>query len=1102
MSTTPLNKIHQNIKAFTDRFYKRDLYVGLIISLSGLTGVFILFIISEYLFRFSGALRATLFYAFLSVLSYSTIKNVCIPVLKIFGVIKRMSPLEAANKIGEHFPEIGDKLTNTLQLENNENNELAIASINQKINTINPFSFKEAVSFSNLTKVSRWALIPLIAVIVIGGLNPTILTTGTNRIVNYSKDFVPENPYKFEILNENLNVFRNQDYELTIKFTGEEIPKDIYLTSDKKSLRFKKTSINTFAFQFRNIQSSVGFKIKTDQYLSKTYKLILKEKPILANISVDLSFPKYLKKSNQTVHKTGDLIVPEGTLLNWKIRTKETQFLRVAFSDTTLLTKPKNDFVSFKKQVFNSIKYSLKATNENTTNDAPLSYSISVVKDAYPEIKVKNYYDSINPLMLYHSGVVSDDYGIKKLFFCFNSRDTTGRVSLPIKSLTLEQNFNHALNLNDLHLNKGDELSYYFEIFDNDGINGSKSTKSVVRQYKLPTENEIEDLLRENNENIKDELANNLNKAKELQKEFNEIKKMLLEKPKMDWGDKEKVEQFLKNQKEFEKDIEKLNFENQKNNFQREQLSPQEEEIMQKQEQINKLFEQLMDEETKKLYEELERLMDELNKEDTKDVLEKIDLNNEELEKELDRTLELYKQLEFEQKLEESIKKIEELAKEQDDLADETKENKETNSEKLSEKQKSLNKKFEDIQKDIEDLKEKNEDLDKKRPLDDMKDQQEAIKENQEKSKNELDQNNKKKSSKNQKKAAEQLKKMAQDMKKMQQQMQSEQQMEDINSLRQILENLISLSVDQEELMLTFKKTNRYDPQFVELSKKQGTLKTGAKIIEDSLLALSKRQIALEAIINREILEINYNMDKAIDYLRERQTAPANQNQQLIMTSANNLALILDESLQDIQNQMKSKQAGSSSCNKPGNKPSGMKSAKQMQEMLNKQIQQMKKQMEGGKQKGKKGKDGKAGLAKGLAKMAAEQNAIKEQLRKINENQKKQGKGGMGELESLQKQMEETERDIINKNITKETIKRQENIMTKLLEADKALREREFDNKRESKQGKNNIERNPKDFSPYQFIELDGKDQLKTVPPSFNLYYKRKINEYFNTFDE
>ena len=1102
MENTPLNRIHQNIEAFTKRFYQRDLYIGLIITLSGLTGIFILFIISEYIFKFSGYLRAFLFYAFLAILLLTSIKNVFIPIAKIFGLVKRISALEAAKKIGEHFPEIGDRLTNTLQLEAAENNELVLASINQKINAIDPFPFKEAVSFKNLTKVSKWALIPLFFVIVIGSINPKILTNGTDRIVNYNEDFSPENPFTFEVINKNLSAFRNENYNLQIKFSSDEIPKNIYLTQKNQSLRFKKAEDNTFVFEFRNLQNTVLFNIKTDDFISKNYKLILIEKPIISTISIQVTFPKYIRQENKIITKTGDLTVPEGTKLKWKIRTKETNLLQVSFRDTTLLINPINDFVSFEKQIFNTSKYSLHATNENTLEENPTSYSIVVIKDAYPEIKIKNFNDSINPMMLYHSGLITDDYGIRSLYFCFNSKDTSGRLKIPIKNIVLQQSFNHAINLKSLLIQESTELTYYFETFDNDAINGSKSAKSVTQRYKVPSKKEIESLLNQNSENIKEQLSANLNKAKSLQNEFQEIKKMLLEKPKMDWNDKKKVEQFLKNQKKLEKDIQKLNFENQKNNFQREQLSPQEEEIMQKQAQINKLFEHLMDEETKKLYEELERLMEELNKDDAKEVLEKIDLSNEELEKELDRTLELYKQMEFEQKLEESIKKLEELSKKQAELSEVTKKDKEVKTEELAQKQEEFKEEFKEVQKDIKALKEKNDELENKRPMDEMKDKQESIKENQEKSKNELDQNKKNKAAKSQKKAAEQMKNMAKSMKNMQQKMEEEQQMEDINTLRQILENLISLSVEQENLMQTFKKTNRYDPRFVQLSKKQGDLKRGAKIIEDSLLALSKRQIALESIINREILEINYNMNKSIDYLKERHIPSANQNQQLIMTSANNLALILDESLQNMQNQMKNKQSGNSSCNKPGKKPNGIKSSKKMQEMLNKQIQQMKKEMEGGKQKGKNGKRGKGGIAQSFAKMAAEQNAIKEQLRKINENQKKQGKGGMEELENLQNEMEETERDILNKNITRETIKRQEKIITKLLEADKALRERGFEDKREAKTDKKTFKRNPKDFTPYQFLKLDTEDQLKTVPPTFNLYYKRKINEYFNTFDE
>ena len=161
---------------------------------------------------------------------------------------------------------------------------------------------------------------------------------------------------------------------------------------------------------------------------------------------------------------SGDLVVPEGTKIEWQIRTKETTYLEVSFSDTTLLFNSKNDFVSFKKQANKSTKYSLVTKNEHLDYQAPLTYSISVVKDAFPEIKTKQLIDSINPMMLYHSGLVSDDYGVQKLYFRFKSKDTSGSIIIPIKRLALQQSFNFSIDLKPLLIEKGNEINYYFEV--------------------------------------------------------------------------------------------------------------------------------------------------------------------------------------------------------------------------------------------------------------------------------------------------------------------------------------------------------------------------------------------------------------------------------------------------------------------------------------------------------------------------------------------------------------------------------------------------------------------------------------------------------------
>ena len=1095
--------IKDKLGLFKRKFYTKNLLRGSIITFGLFVALVLLFSVAEYFGKFGSNSRLFLLLSFTGILCFALYKTVFLNLLKLLGVSKVISDEDASEIIGNYFPEIDDQLTNIIQLEKAQKNELVLASINQKANKISSFEFSEAVSLRDVFVFLKWSLIPVIIVFFISIWNSNIITKGATRIVNFNETFKEENPFQFKILNSNLKVIRNENFDLAISFTSDHIPNDVYVVQGNKEYRFAKVAPNKFSFQFRNVQSDINFSIKTSRHLTNGLNLLMLEKPTISNFNIGLNFPKYINRKDETLKNNGDLIVPEGTEVTWDIISNHSNKLIFQTSDTTLSLTPLKNKSKLKQTVFNQFNYSILAQSNNNIDGEKMNYKIAVIKDEYPQIKVKNHKDSINPFMLFHSGVIADDYGFKRLTFKFSNKDTNGVINVPIPSGSFQHKFNHGINVKDLGFVKGQEFTYFFEVYDNDGVNGSKSTKSLPVSFKVPSENEIKDLLAQNNESIKDQLNKNLEEAQKLQKEFDNIQKMLLQKKNMDWQDKSKLEEFLGQQRMFENKLEKLKFDQQKNNFQKNQLSPQEQEILNKQEQINDLFDQLMDEETKKLYEELEKLLEEFNEEKAKETLEEINLSNEELEKELDRTLEMFKQMEFDEQLENAINKLDELSKKQEELSEETKENKESPAEDLQQKQEEINKQFEDIQKDIEDLKNKNEDLENKRDLEDTQEQQEEIKKEQQKSTDELQKGNKNKASKNQKKAADKMQELSKQMAQMQQDMQNQGQMEDINSLRQILENLISLSVEQEDLMQNIKNVNRFDPQFPILATKQGDLKESTKIIEDSLLALSKRQIALESIINREIIDIKYNMDKSIDLLRERKNYNAAVKQQYVMTSANNLALLLDESLQQMQNQMKSQNKESGSCSKPGgsNPKGGMSDIKKMQKQLSEQMKKMMKELQKGNTPGKQGKKGKNGLAKSLAQMSAQQNAIKEQLKKLGE-QKKPGKNGLGDMDNLLKDLDKNQNDILNKNITRETIMRQEKIMSKLLKAENAMRERELEEKRKSKKGKSEFSRNPEEFSPYKSFELKEMDGINTIPSSFNLYYKRKISEYFNTFEE
>ena len=349
--------------------------------------------------------------------------------------------------------------------------------------------------------------------------------------------------------------------------------------------------------------------------------------------------------------------------------------------------------------------------------------------------------------------------------------------------------------------------------------------------------------------------------------------------------------------------------------------------------------------------------------------------------------------------------------------------------------------------------------------------------------------------------------------------MQEEQEGEDMQAVRQILENLLQVSFAQEDLAKEVQQTKINNPRYTKLAQKQKQLQDDSRMIEDSLLALSKRNPKVSAEINREISSVQMNMQKAINAFEERNTPEAQLRGQNTMTSINNLALMLNESLDKMQSEMKAKKgqskSGGGKCKKPGSgqgdKPS-LANMRKMQEQLNKQIEQMKKALEQGKQSGGKKPGEKPGSQKGgnnpygtvpgtsesLAKMAAEQEAIRKAVQEAMQKMMKNGGNQPGG--DLLNKMEETETDLVNKQITQQTIARQQEILTKLLESEKAQREQEEDEKRKSNEAKQQDYANPALFLEYQKLKEQETELLKTMPPTLTPFYRGKVNQYFNSF--
>ena len=1095
MKRNTKSELFKKLNNFITKYYQNQLIKGSIYVVSILLIFFILFSLIEHFAVLSVGGRTFLFWAYIFINLAIFVKYIAIPLLHLLKIGNRINNKDAAKIIGNHFNDVDDKLLNILELEDfsESDNALISASIEQKTKTLKPIRFNNAIDFYSNKKQLKWLLIPLAIFILffISGKD-YILTESSARIVKHNTFFEPEAPFNYQILNDNLNCIQFEDYNLKLKVVGNEIPNEVFVKIKDNTYKAKATGNNEFEHLFKNINSDLEFYLLAGGYNSQIFTITSLSQPKVVDMGITIHPPKYTNATIKKVENNGDIIIAEGSNIKWRIQLQNTTNCSIVFNNNVEKKSTANS-LNFQKKIYSNTTYSIISSNENNLTDS-LTYYIKVIPDEFPQILLEQEYDSSNQQHIFN-GTIEDDYKLRKLEFIYsftlNDSLITASTELNIQGLNVEHFF-HTFSFEKLNIKAGEELNYHFKVWDNDGVNGSKFTKTKTFIYKEPS---TEDLIKKKdieNDKTKSGIKKSISLAEEIKKDIDELKKAILEKKKIGWEEKEKTKNILKKQKELEKQIKNTQKKNSENLKNKEKLNSS---ILEKQKKLEELMNKVFDEEMKKLLKEMEEMMDKADKEKLKELIEKLDKENTGLEKELDRELELFKQLEFEQKVEETLDKLEKLKDKQKNLKEETDKG-EKGKDELSQKQEELNKKMAEVKKDLQDLRKKNMELEDKNEIPNTQKSEEDIQKNMEESKESLDKGKKKKSSKSQQSAIDEMEDLENKLQSMKQSSGESKPKEDMESLRKILENLVTLSFDQEYLMKHVNNTPRNSPEFVKIVQEQNKLYDNSKIIEDSLFALSKRVIQIQATINKEIASINRNMQKATKELEKREVNKATERQQFVMTATNNLALLLSEILEQMQKDL---ERPPSQCNKPKNcnkpnpnckKPS-MSELKKAQEKLNEKMKKGK--------DGKKGKEKKKGekQSKELMQLAKQQEQIRNQLMELREEIG--DIGDRGKIDKILEKMEENERDIINNRITQETINRQAEILSKLLEAENAEREQEEDNKRKATEWEFEPDNITKEYLEYKKQKKAQEELLKTTPVQLTPFYKKKVNTYFNT---
>lgn len=1099
------NNLIRHIEDFSRKHFLNRLYRGLLIGFILVSSVFLVVNFVEYVAFLPSAVRMVLFYAYVILFVYVLIYYIVWPFVQLYRFRRFMPVKQAAVIIGEHFPEVSDKLLNTLQLTEyqtitQEDNALLIATIKQRTEKLVVVPFSAAVNLGANMRYAKFALIPLLAIILAWLVFPAFIIAPSQRLVRYNTYFERPLPYTIKITNENLSVLQHDDFDLTITLEGQDIPDQFMIQVNNMLIPMTRISATQFSHTFKKVSQELDFKIMGGYYKSKTHTLKVFPKALLLAYEVHINFPAYMRRADETLRDISYFAVPAGSVLSWTFHTRDTEELKMLF-DTANVTAIKNkNSWTFTQTMLNPGRLHIQPINGYHTKADKMTLHVDVIDDEFPTISVSQFNDELLSKSKYFTGFITDDYGFSSLYaeyiinFDKEAISASRKVNIPFDFDMLKQQFFYYMVLDSIGMQPGDNVSLQFVVRDNDRVKGPKERRTTPFVFKLASDEMLDSLSRANQNEINTRIDQARLEARKINQDVSQLNRKLQQKKELDWNDRQAAQNLMKRQNSLQNELDNLKDErNNMNRFNRDN-NLMDERLLEKQAMIDKLLEEVIPEDIRKMMEELERLLEELNKDQMTEMLKKMEMSADKLEKMLDRNLALLKQLQMEKELNSVMDKLNRLAEELEKNAESTLEAKDKN-DNLAKTLDEIGEKFEKEMQRLDSLRSENDKLEHPFDLQETSDDENAISEDVQKGKEQLSKKRNKESGASQKSGAAKMKQLKEKLENMMMMSSQEQLAEDAAALRYLLENIVRISFNQEELMIRLGRIRRDDPAYVDIIKNQSTIAESFKVVEDSLVTLSKRQPMIQNFVFDEVSAVKRRVGDAQEFMKDRITANAVASTQYSMMALNNLALMLSEALKNMQESMgmPSPMQGKGKSKDGKGSSKGLQNMREMQEALGKQLQNA--------MDGQSGKDGRQKMSEEVARMAAQQEAIRRELKGIIDQMKSEGSGADGGLNKVLEDMEKFEEQLVNKQLNQNLLKLQDDIVVRLLESEKAQKERDKEERRESNEFKGENLGNLNENIEYKRMIERQQEQLRLSPIDLLPFYKHKANSYFTRFN-
>jgi hypothetical protein len=904
-------------------------------------------------------------------------------------------------------------------------------------------------------------MMPLIALPVLIHLQPD----GLNRSLQFWKAYERPNPYTYRIEPGSTVLEQGSSFQVRIDFEGDQLPEDVHLSlrtgieNRYRPQRMQKIGDNRFYSAFIELFNDLDYYVEMDGFRSETNEIRVQLLPRFGELVVTVEPPAYTRLEKSVANYPFNRIeaYPGSTLIIEGRPNKpldEGYLIRHAAADTLTAesgtvqsgnTESGEELLTWSFQVDGADSLSFGMRDEHgLANSNHFAFTLITLTDNPPIASIlqpEQNKSILNPENLEITYEVEDDFGFTGLRLrysvvrAFGGATENGQIRLPTPAERIHLG-RYIWNLGDLRLQPLDRVEYWIEVTDNDEVSGYNTARSAT--HILQSASLAEFLLDqdEKEQSVSDAFENARTEFDEMQREMEELRKNLRENPDDSWQSQRMIDDIEERSSDLSEQIEEIQKEFDELRKELEENNMLSEETLQKYNELRDLMEEIDDPELRKALEELQKSLENMDQNQLREAMQNLEFNEQTYKERLERTIELFKDLRLTADLEKTARLLEELSRQEERLMEEI-----TDPDEQIQQQ-------QQIRDEIDQIKDKLDKLpdvgpEKRRTMTeqlrddvggDLGEVGEQIEQNMQDIEQGADENQVKES---QQQIQQKLQQLSEDVRSSMQSMQQEQISINVTALQAILQNLILLSESQEDINEITRRLTDNSSAFIDQARKQNNISRSFSQVSDSLFSVSAEIPQFSNRINEKKTEVMRNLERTVGFQAERDRARSSAQERLSLGGINELAVMVADLLEQIQN----------SDGSGGGGMSAQQMLQQMQQMgqdqqqLNQQITDFINDLQGERLT--------QDQMERLDQMARQQNQIRRQLQQMREGGAlRPGDQMMSELQRVLEQMEDTINDLRGGSTDRILVERQQNILSRMLEAERALQERGEDEER------------------------------------------------------